>query len=86
MTGVPEALTDDARRLAIEGGTPVLPEYLPFGRPDLGEDEIEAVTAVLRSGWIGMGGRTLEFERLFAGYVGARYAVAVSSCTASRTR
>ena len=56
---------------------------VPFHRADLGEDEIRAVTDVLRSGWLTMGGRTLEFEGQFADYVGASYAVAVSSCTAA---
>ena len=36
----------------------------------------------LRSGWLTMGPKTLQFEEKFARYVGARHAVAVSSCTA----
>lgn len=56
---------------------------VPFHRADLGEEEIQAVTDVLRSGWLTMGARTFEFERQFAAYVGAPYAVAVSSCTAA---
>lgn len=71
------------RRLAIEGGEPLLEEFLPFGRPDLGEEEIAAVTDVVRSAWIGMGPRTLEFENAFADYVGADHAVALGSCTAA---
>lgn len=70
------------RRLAIDGGEPLLADFLPFGRPDLGEDEIQAVAEVLRSGWLGMGQRTQDFERAFAEYVGSDHAVAVSSCTA----
>lgn len=73
----------DDRKLAVEGGTPLLAEYLPFGRPDIGDAEVDAVSAVLRSAWIGMGGRTHEFERLFAEYVGAEHAVSVGSCTAA---
>jgi dTDP-4-amino-4,6-dideoxygalactose transaminase len=38
---------------------------------------------VLRSGWVSQGLRVAEFERKFAEYVGAPYAVAVSSCTAA---
>jgi dTDP-4-amino-4,6-dideoxygalactose transaminase len=71
------------RRLAIDGGEPVLEEFLPFGRPDLGEEEIAAVAEVVRSSWIGMGPRTLEFEEAFADYVGAGHAVALGSCTAA---
>jgi dTDP-4-amino-4,6-dideoxygalactose transaminase len=56
---------------------------IPFHRADLGEDEITAVSEVIRSGWLTMGPKTFEFERQFAGYVGATHAVAVSSCTAA---
>jgi dTDP-4-amino-4,6-dideoxygalactose transaminase len=56
---------------------------VPFHRPDLGEEEVTAVSDVIRAGWLTMGARTLEFERRFAEYVGAPYAVAVSSGTAA---
>jgi dTDP-4-amino-4,6-dideoxygalactose transaminase len=68
--------------LAIEGGTPVRSSFLPFGVPCLGEEEISEVVATLRSGWIGTGPRVQRFEHEFATYVGVRYAVALSSCTA----
>jgi dTDP-4-amino-4,6-dideoxygalactose transaminase len=57
--------------------------FILFGKPSFGDEEIQAVTEVLRSGWIGMGPKTLEFEKAFANYVGAEHAVAVSSCTAA---
>lgn len=66
----------------MDGGQPVRPEYLVFGRPSFSEDEIQDIVAVLRSGWVGMGTRTLEFERRFAEYCGAKHAVSVASCTA----
>lgn len=52
-------------------------------RPDIGDREIAAVTEVLRSGWLGAGPRTAEFERRFAAFCHARYAVGVSSATAA---
>jgi dTDP-4-amino-4,6-dideoxygalactose transaminase len=55
---------------------------IPFHRASLGEEEVRAVSEVIRSGWLTMGARTFEFERQFASYVGAPYAIAVSSCTA----
>jgi perosamine synthetase len=56
---------------------------VPFHRASVGEEEIQAVAEVIRSGWLTMGPKTFEFERQFARYVGARHAVAVSSCTAA---
>ncbi len=56
---------------------------IPFHRPAIDEAEVKAVTEVVRSGWLTMGHKTLEFEGAFARYVGARHAVAVSSCTAA---
>jgi UDP-4-amino-4-deoxy-L-arabinose-oxoglutarate aminotransferase len=57
--------------------------FLPFSRPSLSEEEIRAVTEVLRSGWITTGPRTAEFERAFSAYVGCREAVALTSATAA---
>ncbi|HVB55243.1 MAG TPA: DegT/DnrJ/EryC1/StrS family aminotransferase [Candidatus Acidoferrales bacterium] len=56
---------------------------IPFHRADLGEEEIAAVTEVIRSGWLTMGPKTIQFEEEFARYVNAPHAVAVSSCTAA---
>jgi dTDP-4-amino-4,6-dideoxygalactose transaminase len=70
-------------RLAIDGGTPVRQEFLVFGQPVLGEEEINEVVATLRSRWIGTGPKTLQFERDFAAYTGCQRAFAFSSCTAA---
>lgn len=58
-------------------------EAIPFFRPDIGDDEIEAVVETLRSGWITTGPSAKAFEREFADAVGANTAVAVNSCTAA---
>ncbi|MEW4453370.1 DegT/DnrJ/EryC1/StrS aminotransferase family protein [Bremerella sp. JC817] len=58
-------------------------DYIVFGQPILGDEEIAEVTDALRSCWIGTGPRTARFEDQFADYVGARHAVAVNSCTAA---
>jgi perosamine synthetase len=57
--------------------------FIPFHKPSIGDQEIAAVTAVLRSGWLTMGPKTREFEQAFARYIGCKHAVAVSSCTAA---
>jgi dTDP-4-amino-4,6-dideoxygalactose transaminase len=49
--------------------------------PYLGEEEVAAVTEVLRSGWVAQGPRVAAFEAAFAEAVEAPYAVAASSCT-----
>src|SRR5687768_11437372 len=56
---------------------------VPFFRPTIGDDEIAAVVACLRSGWLTTGGVTKEFEAEFARYVGAKHAIALNSCTAA---
>jgi dTDP-4-amino-4,6-dideoxygalactose transaminase len=58
-------------------------EYLPFGRPNFGEEEIEAVSRVIRSGWIGMGPETITFEQELAAATGAPHVVTVNSCTSA---
>lgn len=56
---------------------------IPIFRPWYDEAEERAVAEVLRSGWIGLGPKTAEFEKRFASYVEAPYAVAVNSATAA---
>ncbi len=52
-------------------------------KPDMGEEEIQAVAEVIRSGWIGLGPKTAEFEKAFAAFIGVSHAVALNSCTAA---
>ena len=54
-----------------------------LSEPDLGEAEVEAVTACLRSGWLSMGPRTRAFEEAFALMHGTRHAFAVANGTAA---
>lgn len=58
-------------------------EFIPYNRPSIGEEEIEGVVSTLRSGWLTMGQKTLDLEAALSEYTGAKYAVAVSSCTAA---
>ena len=55
----------------------------PLRRPSIGAEEIAEVVATLESGWLSTGPRVAEFEAAFAEYAGARFAVAVNSCTAA---
>ena len=54
---------------------------IPVMRPWLGPEEAAAAAAAVASGWVAQGPRVVEFEEAFATAVGARHAVAVSSCT-----
>jgi len=67
--------------LADSIDAPVREAFLPYNQPDIGQAEIDEVVDTLRSGWITTGPKTKEFERRFAEYIGARYAIAVNSCT-----
>lgn len=62
--------------------TTIVEQIVPFHSADVGEEEVQAVSKVIRSGWLTMGPKTIEFEQKFAAYVGAKHAVAVNSCTA----
>ncbi|MDG6218716.1 MAG: aminotransferase class I/II-fold pyridoxal phosphate-dependent enzyme [Candidatus Thermoplasmatota archaeon] len=49
-------------------------------RPFVGAEELEAVKAVFESKYLTEGPMTAEFERQFADFVGAKHAIAVTSC------
>ncbi len=54
---------------------------IPVAKPYLTKDEAQAAYDTILSGWVTQGPRVQEFEEKFASYVGAKYAIAVSSCT-----
>ena len=58
-------------------------DYIPFGKPNFSEEEIEAVSNTLRKGWVGMGNETLSFEQELSEYVEAGALVSVNSCTSA---
>jgi len=64
-----------------ESGTQNKP--IPYGRQHITQDDIDAVVATLQSDFLTQGPKVAEFEQAFAGYVGAKYAVAVSNGTAA---
>jgi dTDP-4-amino-4,6-dideoxygalactose transaminase len=58
-------------------------KFLVFGSPLIGQEEIEEVTASMKTGWLGTGPKVFRFEEDFKGYKGAQFAVAVNSCSAA---
>lgn len=68
---------------AIEGGTPVRDNFLPYGTQSLDQEEIDEVIDSLKSDWITTGPKMRLFENKFKNYIGSKYAVAVNSGTAA---
>lgn len=62
---------------------PIRKEFLPFSRPLIGREEKSEVMDTLDSDWLSKGPKTKRFEEAFRQYVGSKYAVSVSSCTAA---
>ncbi|RYY57820.1 MAG: UDP-4-amino-4,6-dideoxy-N-acetyl-beta-L-altrosamine transaminase [Chitinophagaceae bacterium] len=58
-------------------------KIIPYGRQSIDDNDIHAVTEVLRSDYLTQGPAIPAFEKAFAEYIGARYAVAVSNGTAA---
>ena len=57
--------------------------FIPFARPDIGEEEITAVAHAMRSGWVTTGPETRAFEQEFGDYLGGGvHTIAVNSATA----
>jgi dTDP-4-amino-4,6-dideoxygalactose transaminase len=56
---------------------------IPFSPPDITEEEIQAVTEVMRSGWITSGPKNAEFSSRIKEYLNVNYALPVSSATAA---
>ncbi len=57
--------------------------FIPFHRPSIGQDEIQAVNRVLHSRWLTTGPVAIAFEKEFAAYIGCKHALAVNSGTAA---
>jgi dTDP-4-amino-4,6-dideoxygalactose transaminase len=49
-----------------------IPEFIPFTRPSFNQETIEAVSEVLRSGWVTSGPKLAEFEAALSDYFGGR--------------
>jgi UDP-4-amino-4,6-dideoxy-N-acetyl-beta-L-altrosamine transaminase len=58
-------------------------ELIPYGHQNITEEDIEAVVKVLRSDFLTQGPIVPVFEQKLCDYTGAKYAVAVNSCTSA---
>jgi dTDP-4-amino-4,6-dideoxygalactose transaminase len=51
--------------------------FIPYGRQDISQDDIDAVVEILRSDFLTQGPTVKKFEKCLAEYCDAKYAVAV---------
>ncbi|NEO43866.1 MAG: DegT/DnrJ/EryC1/StrS family aminotransferase [Moorea sp. SIO4A3] len=69
----------------MKNSLPIRPKerFLVFGSPAIEDAEIQEVVTSMKTGWLGTGPKVAQFENDFRTYKGAKYAVAVNSCTAA---
>lgn len=59
-------------------------DSIALGQPTVGQEELDAIAEVFRSGWLaGQGPTSRKFEAEFAAAVGVEHVVAVNNCTAA---
>ncbi|PWA06144.1 UDP-4-amino-4,6-dideoxy-N-acetyl-beta-L-altrosamine transaminase [Flavobacterium psychrotolerans] len=56
---------------------------IPYGKQNITEEDIKVVSEALKADFLTQGPKILEFEKLFANYIGSKFAVAVSNGTAA---
>jgi dTDP-4-amino-4,6-dideoxygalactose transaminase len=56
---------------------------IPFHKTAITDNEIDAVVDTIKSGWLTMGPKTLEFENKFNNFIGSQYSVSLNSATAA---
>lgn len=56
---------------------------IPLAKPYFDSDELDEIKGVLDSGWVSQGPKVKEFEDKAAEYLGVKYAIAVTNCTAA---
>lgn len=72
-----------SEKLALNNSQIVKKKFLPYGHQWIDNEDIKAVSDVLKTNWITQGPKVDEFEKLIAEYCNAKYAVAFSSGTAA---
>ena len=70
-------------KLALFGGRPVLSDPIDFAGHDFGEDDIEVISKVIKSGEIGIGPEVKAFENEYANRYGIKYGISVNSGTSA---
>lgn len=58
-------------------------KFITFGKPSLYPGELREITKTLKSGWLGTGPKSYQFEKNFSDYTKSKYSLALNSCTAA---
>jgi UDP-4-amino-4,6-dideoxy-N-acetyl-beta-L-altrosamine transaminase len=61
----------------------MLNKIIPYGKQHIDQDDIDAVISTLKSDFLTQGPKIKEFEKAFANYVEAEYAIAVNNGTSA---
>jgi dTDP-4-amino-4,6-dideoxygalactose transaminase len=69
--------------MPIKIGDRKLNSKIPLAKPYFDQEELEEIKTVLDSGWVSQGPKVKEFEDKIASYLGVKYAIAVTNCTAA---
>lgn len=56
---------------------------IPWSKPNISDEEKDAVNKILNSGWVSQGPETKKFEQELAQYIGCKYAVVVNNGTSA---
>ncbi len=67
----------------LKTGDNKLTSKIPLAKPYFDLEELEEIKKVLDSGWVSQGPKVKEFEEKIASYLGVKYAIAVTNCTAA---
>lgn len=79
-----DQILDDLKNDAVSRvEIPRIGKVIPYGKHYIDQDDISAVTNILKSSFLTQGPTISTFEKQVADYVGVKYAVAVSSGTAA---
>ncbi len=80
---VKEANKESQRQSGIYERGESMTVKIPLFKPYFGPEEIEEIKKVLDSGWVSQGPKVKEFEEAAAKYLGVKYTIAVTNCTAA---
>lgn len=67
----------------MKTGYPNMNQYIPYGKQNINQQDLNSVIEILQSDWLTQGPSIERFEQAIANYCGVNYAVAVSSATAA---